>query len=192
METSDDMPVPSRTKTRVIGSKYPASLAPTGFQRIALADGRAVDIAQATPTFSRWTGEMPSDTYNGRPVLRLSDEMVLAELAILRIFEQDGWEGCWVDSYRKRFLTGYWPEPRAKDLPALQKLVFDSIRDKAGGTGGCFDVFCWRDRELRFIESKWKGRDQINDNQRRWLQAALESGISVDSFLIVEWTMTDE
>jgi hypothetical protein len=130
---------------------------------------------------------MPSDTFGGKPVLELNGEMVFAELAILRIFQQAGWEGRWIDSYRHRFLTGYWPEPITHELPDAQKSIFDSIQRKAGGMGGCFDVFCWRRGVPLFIESKWKGHDHINDNQRRWLQAALDVGIPIEAFLIVEW-----
>jgi hypothetical protein len=48
---------------------------------------------------------------------------------------------------------------------------------------------CWRGDVPLFVESKWKDHDQINENQRRWLQAALEVGIPIRSFLIVEWTL---
>ena len=94
--------------------------------------------------------------------------------------------GCWIDSYRNRFLTGYWPEPEVKELPALQKAILDFIQSKAGA-GGCFDVMCWRNNVVLFVESKWKGHDQLRDSQRRWLQAALDAGFPLSSFLIVEW-----
>jgi hypothetical protein len=171
---------------------YPAALKPKGSQKIELLNGQEIEIAKATPVFSRWKRAPPSDTFGGKPVLEINGELVFAELAILRLLEQAGWEGRWVDSYRQRFLTGYWPEPQTHDLPLLQKAIFDLTQSRAGGTGGCFDVMCWRGNALLFAESKWKDHDRIKDNQRRWLQAALEVGLPLESFLIVEWTASDE
>ncbi|MGH8013443.1 MAG: VRR-NUC domain-containing protein, partial [Candidatus Binataceae bacterium] len=179
IESSRDMPT---------AWNYPELLKPHETQKIALQNGKEVEIAKAAPVFSRWAGEMPSDTYGGKPVLELNGEMVFAELAILRLFQQAGWEGRWIDSYRNRFLTGYWPEPCTEELPAPQKVTLDFLRSMSGGTGGCFDVLCWRNGAFLFVESKWKGHDHINDNQRRWLQAALDAGFPPSSFLIVEWT----
>jgi hypothetical protein len=152
-----------------------------------VAGGTRVELAKAMPLFRRWSGAMPLDTYNRKPVLHVNGEMVFAELAILRLFQQAGWEGRWVDSYRNRFLTGYWPEPSVEELPTPHRDVFEAIRGKVGRTGGCFDVMSWREGTLMFVESKRKGHDRINDNQRRWLGAAIDLGIPIGSFLIVEW-----
>jgi hypothetical protein len=35
-------------------------------------------------------------------------------------------------------------------------------------------------------------KDSIRNSQRRWLASALKVGLSVDSFLIVEWTTSAE
>lgn len=111
--------------------------------------------------------------------------MVFAELAILRSFKQAGWDGRWIDSYHQRYLTEYWPTPVSEPLPIQRQSILDTIRAKAGGTGGCFDVFCWRGEELIFAESKW--RDKIRKTQTLWLEAALDIGIREESFLIVQW-----
>jgi hypothetical protein len=114
---------------------------------------------------------------------------VFAELAILRIFQQAGWEGRWIDSYRGKYRIGYWGKNVTKELPAQQKTILDLIRDKAGCKGGCFDVFCWHDGSVIFVESKWKRHDRIRQTQKRWLETALNIGFSLDSFLIVEWVL---
>src|ERR1700689_5343412 len=160
-------------------------LKPLCSQRIFFPSGREITVAKATPLFRKWTREMPRDTFNGKPLLEFNGEMVFAELAILRTFQQVGWDGRWIDSYHQRYLTEYWPTPVSKPLPAKQQSILDRIRAKAGGTGGCFDVFCWRDEELSFAESKW--RDKILKTQTRWLEAALDIGIPTKSFLIVQW-----
>jgi hypothetical protein len=118
-------------------------------------------------------------------VYRIDDSVVFAELAILRIFQEAGWSGRWVDSFHRRYLTEYWPKPVSEGLPEKQQTLLDGIGAKAGGSGGCFDVFCWRNEEIMFAESKW--RDRILETQAKWLEAALDSGISAESFLIVQW-----
>ena len=42
--------------------------------------------------------------------------------------------------------------------------------------------------EVAFAESKRRGSDKLRLSQVRWLQAALEAGIPLECFLIVEWS----
>jgi hypothetical protein len=154
---------------------------------------RDVKVPRASALFRRWNGELPKDTYHHKPVLEYNGEMVFAEIAILRCFQQEGWDGRWIDNFgsKTKYRVGYWGDASEiiKDLPVEQKALLDRIRARTDGKGGCFDVFCWRDGEVVFAESKWKGNDQIRPNQARWLEAALSIGIPLDSFLIVEWSL---
>jgi hypothetical protein len=170
--------------------EYPEILTPLSIEPIELLpSGREVMVPKATPRFRPWPPDaMPEDRY-GKCVLDLDGEMVFAELAILRIFQRAGWEGRWIDTYGRRYLTNYWPRPVNEPMPAEQQEILDRIRNEAGIDGGCFDVFCWRDRANKFVESKRKGHDHYNRNQRAWLEAALRVNIPVDRFLIVEWTL---
>lgn len=166
---------------------YPESLTPVVRQRIDLPSGKSVDVPKATPIFRKWTGEPPEDTYGRKPVLEFEHNPAFAELVILRIFERAGWEGRWIDSYRNRTVVGCWGDNIMKPLPAKERALLDSIRAKSGVKGGCFDVFCWRGEAVLFAEAKWKAHDEIRVNQRHWLQAALNAGLPLESFLIVEW-----
>jgi 5-methylcytosine-specific restriction endonuclease McrA len=169
--------------------QYPDLLKPQSSRQIVLPSGREVELPVASPLFSKWTYPLPADTYNKKPVLEFNGEMMFAELAILRIFELDGWEGRWVDSYRHKYRIGYWGDDVTKDLPATQPAIplWNSIRATASCAGGCFDLFCWREASIIFAEAKWRTHDKIRVAQQQWLEAALDSGISHDSFLIVEW-----
>lgn len=164
-------------------------LSPGYEQRIALPSGREVRVPKVTPVFHGWHGPLPADRYGNKQVLEYNREMLFAELLILRIFEQAGWDGRWIDTFRNKYRTGYWTNGESKELPAAEQVILDAIRAKAGHGGGCFDVFCWRDKERVFVESKWKGNDVINKNQKRWLESALTLGIPLECFLIVEWTL---
>lgn len=158
-------------------------------ERIALFSGREITVAKAMPLFRKWAGSVPDDTFNGKPLLELNGEMVFAELAILRSFQGAGWDGRWIDSFHQRHLIGYWPTPISEPLPKKQQSILDHISAKTGGSGGCFDVFCWRGEDLLFAESKW--RDRLLPTQIRWLEAALDIGIPIESFLIVQWRFED-
>jgi hypothetical protein len=148
-------------------------------------------VAKATPSFPRWEGARPRDTFGGKDILDLDHKPVFAEIAILRLFEKEGWQGVWVDGFRNKYRTGYWDENATRDLPAYQRQILNSIQARVGESGGCFDVFCWRDGAVMLAEAKRVGRDQIRPKQQRWLQAALDTGFSLDSFLLVEWALAN-
>jgi hypothetical protein len=126
------------------------------------------------------------DTYGRKPLINLDGEVVYAELAILRLFQAEGWQGVWVDTYRRKMRTGI---TEYVSLPAEQQKLLRQIYQAAQTTGGCFDLFCWQHDMVLFAESKRKRRDQIRQTQLKWLEGAMTLGLSPDSFLFVEWTL---
>ena len=55
----------------------------------------------------------------------------------------------------------------------------------------CRDVFAWADDHVLFTEAKeitesWE--DVVSDNQIIWLEAALQAGVLLSSFKLVEWS----
>ena len=53
-----------------------------------------------------------------------------------------------------------------------------------------FDVVAWRGSVIKFHELKRTGKDRIRDTQRRWLWAALRSGVAADSLRRVGCSLT--
>jgi hypothetical protein len=41
---------------------------------------------------------------------------------------------------------------------------------------------------MLFLEAKRKSHDKIRDTQRRWIEAAISTGITPDKLIIVEWS----
>jgi hypothetical protein len=158
---------------------------------VALTSGGYVGLAKATPEFSLWTGPAPADAYvaTGKPVIELGGEPLFAELAILRTLHADGWDGVWVDTLRDQFLTGMG---QTANVPTDQLALLDRIHARTGDRSGCFDVFAWKDDRVLFVEAKRARRDRFRASQTRWLSAALEEGLPLDSFLIVEWSAGSE
>lgn len=167
---------------------YPPDLDPTATEELVLPSRRAVRLPKATPVFRRWPGEPPADAYGNKALIEVNGELVFAELAILRLFQADGWDGVWIDTYRRRMRIGI---DKAAELPAGKDTLLQAIYQAAQTKSGCFDVFCWKKDTVLFAESKRKQHDQIRQSQLVWLEAALSVGLSPDAFLLVEWTLTE-
>ena len=138
-----------------------------------LPSGRIVDLPKAMPSFSVWRGEQPAYRYGKKPVVEFDGRIAFAELAILWTLQKAGWNGVWVDTSGRAFRTDYWNAPPV-ELPQEPQTVLDRISAIRGGKHrGTWDVFCWRDHEYLFAESKWRNHDSLKPNQLEWLDAAL-------------------
>jgi hypothetical protein len=165
---------------------WPPPLRPNAVETIALPQG-PVELPKACVHFKLWTSAPLADTYGHKAALDWLGEPVFAELAILRAFQADGWEGRWVDSYRRQYRTQLPGKPSVA-LPDDREALLSRLRKATGAYGGCFDVFCWKGGDIRFIEAKRSRRDAIRGSQKAWLEAALAIGLTPQMFLIVEWT----
>jgi hypothetical protein len=153
---------------------------------LTLPSGKSVAIPRCDYMFSPWRGTPILDTYGGKAVLDWNGKPVFAELAILGVLERAGWDGVWVDTYRRKFRRSMPPE--CCKLPSHAQELYDRIcRANGGKASGCFDVFAWKDGDYLFVESKRKSKDSIQKTQKAWIVAALAAGIPLDSLLICEW-----
>jgi hypothetical protein len=166
--------------------RHPSSLSPNLLEVVCLPSGKEARITKTSAIFERWRGEFAGDTYGNKPVLNVDGEPLFAELAILSTYQKDDWEGVWVDTYRGKYRT-FWGDGGVT-LPPDKMRLLQEIYARAGSRAGCFDVFCWKGDSLVFAESKRKAKDRIRATQLRWLEAAISSGVPLDSLLIVEWS----
>ena len=171
--------------------KLPEVLAVTDNYLLTLPSGSDISIPLSQPNFEPWQGPKPEDTYGEKSVLNHNGYPVLPEILILKKLQEVGWNGVWVDTFRNRFLKEYFLEKVEVELPEHRLQLFKKIENKIERSSGCLDVYCWKDDQILFAEAKRKNNDQIRDNQKVWIQGALEVGISKDSLLIVEWTNND-
>ena len=164
--------------------KYPPQLRPNGWANVEIGDSRQIKVPKATPSWKLWAGPAPGESFGNKPILDFKGAPAFAELAILWSFREAGWEGVWVDSYHRRYLHGFWPEPELYELPVERAELLARI-----GAGKPWDVFCWSSTEVMFAEAKRFGRDSIRESQEAFLASALNLGIPLESFLIVEWSV---
>lgn len=168
---------------------YLNELTPTGTEELQLPSGAVVQIPKATPTFLKWNGPPPGDTYGNKAVLNFAGEPVFAEITILRLLQSDGWQGVWIDTYRHKYRTSI---DRFIELPQEKQDFLETIYARAGSKSGSFDVFAWKEDAVFFAESKRLKRDQIRDTQLHWLEAALTVNLPLETFLIVEWHLAEK
>ena len=154
---------------------------------LSLSSGEQVSIQKYFLTFDPWKGAPIPNTYNGKAVIDWNGESLFAELAVLRLFQSHGWDGVWVDSYRRKFRVGLPDVVEPVGLPEEQERLIDSIRSKTGRSGGCWDIFVWKGEQQLFVELKRLKKDNIQDTQIEWLTTGLNSGLTVNDFALVEW-----
>lgn len=173
---------------------------PARTERIILPSGTPVDVQVSNPKFRAWAGEPVSNTFGGKPLLDVNGEPAFAELAILDLFIKEGWSGRWVETYGASTMRPYyftsWLDRRLKDqihdpLPTDRDWTFlEKIQKLRVGHSGYWDVMVWNNESIVFAEAKHSKKDSINETQVAWLEAALTVGISLNNFLIVEWSYT--
>jgi hypothetical protein len=146
-------------------------------------------VPKATPVFDPWLGQLPNDTYNGKQVLEFAGRPAFAELAVLWALNEIGWDGVWIDSYRGLYRQGYWNCEPIRQLPDVPQKLIKRIQIALGSRFGAWDLVCWRGTEMLFVECKWAGRDAIRETQVRWLAAAIDAGLCLDDFLVIEWSL---
>ncbi len=172
-----------------VSQSLPLDLQPSTFERFELPNGRIVRVPKAMPTFAPWAGKPPGNTFGGKAIVAHSGRPAFAELAILWSLQAKGWDGVWIDSYRRAFRQGYWGAEPLPELPPAPHALLDRIYRRAGRRGGAWDVMAWRGERMLFAESKRASRDAVRATQVRFLAAALALGLPLGSFLVVEWRL---
>lgn len=165
-------------------------LKPTTFEKLTLPSGKIVSVPKYEISFSLWDGDAIKDSDGNKQVLKYKGSPLFAELVVLNILKDNGWDGVWVDSYRKYFRISMPGDLKEKyELPQIPAKLFKKITNQTGFKG-CWDVFAWKGNEFLFVECKRKGKDKIRDSQLVWLETCLRHKMSLSSFLLVEWALS--
>lgn len=176
---------------------YPKRLTPIAFNTFQI-EGHTAEIPKAIIQFNAWNGKIVENTFSGKPVLNLNDNPVFAELAIMHIFKEDGWDARWIETYGKPklrpiHLTEWMDEPYKNqehnpiDNKLIQFLLNAIAKNNNNSFAGCWDVVAWKNDQIIFAESKCRKKDFIKTTQNKWLKSAFEIGLSEENFLLIEW-----
>lgn len=151
---------------------------------VMLSTGVRVDIPRSFLRFVPDEDAKGEESEGNAATVTLDGEQVSPAVAIRRFLEKAGWEiardraeAPGVDAVGHPIGT----------MPTKLREVFDHVVQRAGGLEGCWDLVAWRGDKLTFVRARPWGEIQLDENECRWLEAALSEGLSRSSFLIVEW-----
>jgi len=173
----------------------PKDLQPTDKTEIQISDGTVVNLPTVHQKFLAWEGSTVDFDYGNKPLLKYKDEACFAELVILRILLDFGWDGVWVEAYGgTHYLRSM---PKTWNLKSEHVLIPQDKEDllrkiwEAAKTKACFDVFAWHGNQPVFFEAKRTGKDKLTLAQIQFIEGALSCGIPSESLIIVEWETRD-
>jgi len=167
-------------------------------QMLTLPDGgNTVSIARQLWALEPWEGdddepELPK-YWAIKGKFSVNGSRSCAELAVLHHLRCSGWDGRWVSAWGNGKLFSEWPPgPGLKSItqagaPPWAAEIFERLLDaNRRSYGGFFDVFVWREPgEVKFYEVK-VGEDDINLNQRKFVERALGLDHRPEEFTIIE------
>lgn len=170
---------------------FPPSLLPTSKFEVTLSGGKTVNLPVATPKFQLWDGAPVNFDYGSKPIVNYKNEACFAELVILRILFENGWDGAWVETYGGTHYLRNMPQAWSLksehvSIPQDKEVFLKKIWQTAK-TNACFDVLAWKDDRVVFFEAKRSGKDKLTSAQIKFIEGALACGVPAESLIIVEW-----
>lgn len=177
---------------------FPKLLQPNGTEDFIISD-KIVKIPKCTIQFKKWEGIELKETFGNKPVIDMGGKPMFAELAIMNLFIQSGWQAIWVETYarlnKEPFYMSEWDFEKSYknqiNLPIKGKKILEMLAEIAklnnNSYGGCWDVLGWNGKQILFAESKRFKKDRVQQTQNRWLFAALQYRLKPENFMIVQW-----
>lgn len=178
----------------------PTALTPSNTLSVTLPEG-PIALPLCRAQFTRAAVTDGVHTFGGKTLLEVDGRAQFAEVAILLLFEEAGWQGRWLETYPYRKNPRHWrawngagPNEQTH-VPIEEDWVRERLFAIAAANGGyfsgCWDVVAWKDGRLVFADAKEAKKDRLRPSQLRWVAAAVECGSAVEDFLVVEWSLID-
>jgi hypothetical protein len=163
-------------------------------------NGVKVNIPKCLVRLEEWKGKPVKNTFGGKPIVKMDQRPMFAELAIKEHFVANGWEARWVETYgrvnKKPLCLSTWKDDKFRNQigdPIKNEEVLEKLSEIAkynnDSYSGCWDILAWKSDNMIFAELKRESKDRIRQTQIDWLFAGLKSGLKPENFLIVEWDM---
>jgi Tol biopolymer transport system component len=167
----------------------PPTLTKCGEEQLVTDGVEEIVVDKYCITFNLYQGEEQIYNYGNKEIISVEDKPTYAELAALSLFRREGWNGMWLDGYRRKKWSGLSEEAK---YPDSIDVLLDSLSSITERDDGIFDLILWRGEAILFIELKRSKRDRINQNQIDWVRAALSSGFDLSCFAVLEWQLSDD
>jgi len=177
---------------------YPKLLQPNSTEDFIIS-GKVIQIPKCIIQFKKWAGVELKENFGGKPIIEINKKPMFAELAIMNLIIQSGWQAIWVETYarlnKEPFYMSDWDfEKSYKNqihtvIPKKQisEMLAGIAKLNNGSYSGCWDVLGWNGNQIIFAESKRLRKDRIQDTQNGWLEAGLRYGLKPENFMVVQW-----
>jgi hypothetical protein len=163
---------------------------PLDRERIKLPSGRVEKVQKFCLHFRKCVGGQPPRTHGSKPAVDCDGNPVFAEIAIIPLLKQDGFDGAvWVDNWHGYHFRDAMPSAPSCELPADVRGIYDRIVKENGRRGGCWDVLAWNGDRIKFVECKRRKKDSMRPSQKKWLESARNVGLHKEQFAICEWVL---
>ena len=129
-------------------AEIPASLAKCGQEKLFADEHAEILVDKYCTTFHPYQGEEQIYTYGNKAIVVDQGKPTYAEFAALSLFREEGWNGMWVDGYRRKKRSSLLEDAQ---YPQSIRELLDSLSSRTGRTGGVFDLILWRDQMIMFI-----------------------------------------
>ena len=177
---------------------FPKLIEPNGYESF-LISGKIVKVPKCVIQFKKWGGIELKENFGGKPIIELNQKPMFAELAIMNLIIQSGWQAIWVETYarlkKEPFFMSAWDFNKSyknqNHTVIHKKQISDILAEISklnnGSYSGCWDVLGWNGKQIIFAESKRKKKDSIRQTQINWLKAGLKYGLKPENFIVVQW-----
>lgn len=127
--------------------------------------------------------------YSAKPFVIVEKQVLFPEIALLDLFRKNGWQGAWADSLHRKYFDKMPNQSKGISLSTYVNQVIARIAENNDKSkNGCWDIILWTERAVVFVAVVGAlSREGISEAHKRWLAAALRSGLSASQFVVVEW-----
>jgi hypothetical protein len=130
------------------------------------------------------------ERYSAMPQVVLEGHALFPQLALLALFQKEGWRGVWADIHHRKYFTTMPQRSKGITLePHVSRALARITAERPGASSGCWDLVLWHDRLLLFVLARSSGGSPaIRGARLEWLEASLMTGLLPRQFIVVEWS----
>jgi hypothetical protein len=128
-----------------------------------------------------------NERYAVRTQVELGGHAMFPELALLALFQREGWKGVWADTQSRKYYTSMPHRSKGVTLDPFVSHALARI-STACGAQLSWDLLLWHEKLLLTALVRGPGeKARLKTSQAAWLEAALRSGFSMNQFMLIEW-----
>ncbi len=174
----------------------PASLEYRDEARVELPRRGEVPVARFAVRFNaspKPVGTGFQQAWAAKPQVSCDGQAMFPEIAVLTLFQKEGWDGAWADVARRRYFNRMPTLSKGVTLDAYVAQLLARVASAGEGTGAaCWELILWHGRSLFFAAVRdsatlAQGGPLLRKAETAWMEAGLRSGLAPQQFVLVEW-----